>query len=123
MPLHPKLKKIFKDRYAGNPPPELNAPDINEFIKEVGRKAKIDSEIPMEKKMKGNVIEHIVPKYSLIQSHTARRSFCTNAYLSKMPVIAIMAISGHSTQREFYKYIKVTPQERAVKIANSKFFR
>ncbi|WP_111682193.1 site-specific integrase [Winogradskyella tangerina] len=123
VPLHPKLKKIFKDRYGGNPPPELNAPDINEFIKEVGRKAKIDSEIPLERKMNGKVIEHTVPKYSLIQSHTARRSFCTNAYLTKMPVIDIMAISGHSTEREFYKYIKVTPQERAVKIADSKFFR
>jgi hypothetical protein len=40
-----------------------------------------------------------------------------------MPVIDIMAISGHSTEREFYKYIKVTPQERAIKIADSNFFR
>ncbi|MFK7832089.1 MAG: phage integrase SAM-like domain-containing protein [Winogradskyella sp.] len=123
VPLHPKLKKIFKDRYNGNPPPELNAPDINEFIKEVGRKAKIDDDISVEKKMNGNVVIDIVPKYSLIQSHTARRSFCTNAYLSKMPVIDIMAVSGHSTEREFYKYIKVTPQERAIKIADSKFFK
>ena len=123
VPLHPKLKKIFQERYNGNPPPELNAPDINEFIKEVGRKAKIDAQISLQKEMNGKIAIDTVPKYSLIQSHTARRSFCTNAYLSKMPVIDIMAISGHSTEREFYKYIKVTPQERAVKIADSKFFR
>ncbi len=123
VPLHPKLKKIFKERYDGNPPPELNAPDINEFIKEVGRKAKIDDLISIEKQQNGKIVMDLVPKYILIQSHTARRSFCTNAYLSKMPVIDIMAISGHSTEREFYKYIKVTPQERAVKIAESKFFR
>jgi integrase len=122
VPLHPKLKKIFNDRYNGNPPPELNAPDINEFIKEVGRKANINELISMEIRKDGEVVEVSVPKYSLIQSHTARRSFCTNAYLSEMPVIDIMAISGHSTEREFYKYIKVTPQERAVKIASSKFF-
>lgn len=123
VPIHHKLKKIFKDRYNGYPPPELNAPDINEFIKEVGRKAKIDTEISLEKEVNGKIEIVTVPKYSLIQSHTARRSFCTNAYLSKMPVIDIMAISGHSTEREFYKYIKVTPQERAIKIADSNFFK
>jgi len=123
VPLHPKLKKIFKERYDGKPPPELNAPDINEFIKEVGRKAKIDDKISIEKKQNSKIVIDLVPKYSLIQSHTARRSFCTNAYLSKMPVIDIMAISGHSTEREFYKYIKVTPQERAVKISESSFFK
>ena len=123
VPIHHKLKKIFKDRYNGYPPPELNAPDINEFIKEVGRKAKIDTEISLEKEVNGKIEILTVPKYSLIQSHTARRSFCTNAYLSKMPVIDIMAISGHSTEREFYKYIKVTPQERAIKIADSNFFK
>lgn len=123
VPIHHKLKKIFKDRYNGYPPPELNAPDINEFIKEVGRKAKIDTEISLEKEVNGKIEIVTVPKYSLIQSHSARRSFCTNAYLSKMPVIDIMAISGHSTEREFYKYIKVTPQERAIKIADSNFFK
>lgn len=123
VPIHHKLKKIFKERYNGCPPPELNAPDINEFIKEVGRKAKIDTEISLEKEVNGKIEIVTVPKYSLIQSHTARRSFCTNAYLSKMPVIDIMAISGHSTEREFYKYIKVTPQERAIKIADSNFFK
>jgi mannosyltransferase OCH1-like enzyme len=40
-----------------------------------------------------------------------------------MPTMDIMAISGHSTEQEFYKYIKVTPQERAVKIADSAFFQ
>jgi hypothetical protein len=39
-----------------------------------------------------------------------------------MPTIDIMAISGHSTEREFYKYIKITPQERAIKISESAFF-
>lgn len=123
VPLHPRLKKIFKDRYHGNPPRKLNAPDINEYVKEAGRIAKIDEEIKLDKIIDGKTVAIKVPKYSLIMSHTARRSFCTNAYLAKMPVIDIMAISGHSTEREFYKYIKVTPQERAVKIANSKFFK
>ena len=123
VPLHPKLQEIFELRYEGHPPRKLNAPDINEFIKEAGRIAKINDEILVEKKIDGKLEMKMVPKYSLIMSHTARRSFCTNAYLAKIPVIDIMAISGHSTEPEFYKYIKVTPQERAIKIANSQFFK
>lgn len=123
VPIHDRIKKIMDKRYNGFPPPKLNTPDINEYIKEAGRKAEIDEQISIRKKLNGELKEETVPKYSLIVSHTARRSFCTNAYLSKMPTIDIMSISGHSTEREFYKYIKVTPQERAVKIADSNFFK
>ena len=123
VPIHSRVEAIMKDRYNGLPPPKLNDPDINEYIKEVGRKAKINELITVQRTRGGRKITELIPKYSLIVSHTARRSFCTNAYLSKMPTIDIMSISGHSTEREFYKYIKVTPQERAVKIADSAFFQ
>ncbi|WP_418510970.1 tyrosine-type recombinase/integrase [Corallibacter sp.] len=122
VPIHHRVRTIMNKRYYGNPPRKLNASDINEYIKEAGRKAKIIEPITITKTISGNKEVQFIPKHKLIVSHTARRSFCTNAYLSKMPVIDIMAISGHSTEREFYKYIRITPQERAVKIADSTFF-
>lgn len=123
VPIHPRIKSIMKERYGGKLPRKLNDPDINEYIKEAGRIAKIDEQITVKRTIGGKKLVETIPKYSLIVSHTARRSFCTNAYLSKMPTIDIMAVSGHSTEREFYKYIKITPQERAVKIADSAFFK
>ena len=123
VPIHRRVKEIMEQRYNGFPPRKLNNPDINEYIKEAGRKAEINEQVTIQKTIGGKKTSETVPKYSLIVSHTARRSFCTNAYLSKMPTIDIMSISGHSTEREFYKYIKVTPQERAVKIADSAFFK
>ena len=123
VPIHSRVKYIMEKRYNGFPPPKLNNPDINEFIKEAGREAEINEQVRIQKQVGGKITIEFVPKYSLIVSHSARRSFCSNAYLSKMPVIDIMSISGHSTEREFYKYIKVTPQERAVKIADSAFFK
>lgn len=123
VPIHRRVKKIMEQRYNGFPPRKLNNPDINEYIKEAGRKAEINEQVTIQKTVGGKKTSETVPKYKLIVSHTARRSFCTNAYLSKMPTIDIMSISGHSTEREFYKYIKVTPQERAVKIADSAFFK
>ena len=49
-----------------------------------------------------------MPKCEMIKTHTARRSFCTNAYLSGMDSLDIMALSGHKTEANFLKYIKVT---------------
>lgn len=123
VPVHSRVKEIMNERYNGFPPPKLNSPDINEFIKEAGREAEIIEEITIKKIIGGKKSIDTDYKYNLIVSHSARRSFCTNAYLSKMPVIDIMSISGHSTEREFYKYIKVTQQERAIKIADSAFFK
>jgi len=51
-------------------------------------------------------------KHEMIKSHTARRSFCTNAYLAGLDCLDIMAISGHKTESAFLRYIKVTQEER-----------
>lgn len=123
VPLHPCIKKMMEDRYHGDLPKKLSDQKINDYIKNVGRKADIKDDVVIKKTIGGTVREQIFPKYKLIGTHTARRSFCTNAYLSKMPTLDIMALSGHTTEREFYKYIRVTPQERAVKIADSAFFQ
>ena len=62
-------------------------------------------------------------KYEMIKTHTARRSFCTNAYLLGMDSLDIMALSRHKTEANFLKYIKVTGKERAKRIAKHKFFQ
>ena len=64
----------------------------------------------------------MIPKYDLIKSHTARRSFCTNKYKAGMNIFDIMLFSGHSTEKEFYKYIRIKDQERASHIVKSGFF-
>ncbi|WP_418604597.1 tyrosine-type recombinase/integrase [Hwangdonia sp.] len=123
IPIHPKIKEIMKSRYGGIMPEKMSDQKINEYIKDIGRKAKIKEKIITKRTIGGTMKEEWLPKHKLIGTHTARRSFCTNAYLSKMPIIDIMALSGHTTEKEFYNYIKVTPQERAVKIADSVFFK
>jgi len=55
-------------------------------------------------------------KYNWVTSHTARRSFCTNEFLAGTPVFLIMKISGHKREKDFYRYIRVTPQEAAERI-------
>lgn len=42
-----------------------------------------------------------------------RRSFCTNLYLAGYPILGICAVSGHKTESEFIKYVKVSRKENA----------
>lgn len=121
VPIHKRVKEIM-ERYNYNFPPKIYDHELNEWIKIVAKKSKIKDVVYTRRTIGGKLNVKDVVKHELVGSHTARRSFCTNAYLAKMPVIDIMAISGHKTEKEFYKYIRVTPQERAVKIAQSKFF-
>ncbi len=49
-----------------------------------------------------------------IGTHTARRTFATLRYKDNLyPVQAIMKITGHRTEKEFYKYLCIDGQENA----------
>ena len=66
--------------------------------------------------MAGNFTTAVkVEKWKLLSSHTARRSFCTNSYKRGIPIGYIMKISGHTTEKNFFKYINVSPEEHAEK--------
>ena len=75
--------------------PELNVP----FAKQITRRRRITIEETM--------------KWQKLMTHTARRSFCTNMYLMGVPVMTIMAISGHKTEKSFRTYIKASGEEHA----------
>lgn len=122
IPIHKRVWEVMEKRYNGKLPSMMPHKDINKYIKLVGKKLEIDEVIIYEYTKGGLRVKEPVPKYNMIETHTARRSFCTNLYLLKIPIIDIMAITGHTTEKEFYKYIRITPKERAVKIANNAFF-
>ena len=54
-----------------------------------------------------------------VSSHTGRKTFCTTMYKRGTPVPSIMKISGHKTEKEFYKYIGVSLTENAAIVRNS----
>ena len=61
-------------------------------------------------------------KWLKIRTHTARRSFATNAYLAGIPMRDIMQITGHRSTESFLKYIRVTKLETAEKLKDHPFF-
>lgn len=50
----------------------------------------------------------------MLLSHTARRSFATNAYKAGVPVSSIQAITGHSSEAQLRRYLKLGAEERAI---------
>lgn len=115
IPLNKKAKQIIK-RYNGGIPEGIHMNLFNKLIKVIAKKAGISDEIIVTQKRGGERIDKTFKKYELIASHTCRRSFCTNEYLKGTPTIFIMKISGHKTERNFLKYIKVDEQVAAEKM-------
>ena len=112
IPIHPAVIEVL-EKYNYQMPKPLSNQRFNEYIKEVAKVAGIDQMETITKTVGGILTSTQVPKYSLIGSHTGRRSFCTNMYLRGIPTYTIMAISGHRTEKSFLKYLRVSKEEHA----------
>lgn len=121
IPLKSNVLTIMK-KYDGNLPNYLHQNIINKHLKSICKRAKITDKYQYSRTEGGEEILHAKPKYMLISNHTARRSFCTNAFIEGIPVHDIMAISGHKTERIFLDYIKVDLLENASRISEHAFF-
>lgn len=118
IPLHKHVKSILR-RFGM--PHKISDTNFNKYIKRVCEIAGINSMCHgsvMVKREDGKLRKKVgvYPKYMLVSSHTCRRSFATNLYKSNFPSISIMKITGHKTEKNFLKYIKVTPTEHAQKL-------
>ena len=122
IPLHPIVETILS-KYEGNTPPKIPDPSINKLIKDVCENVGIDNVEFIEQTRGGKKVTLKKYKFELVKSHTARRSFCTNAYLSGISTLDIMSISGHKTESSFMKYIKVTSEQFATKMSEHSFFK
>ena len=112
---------ILLNKYDFNIPKVYDS-KLNSQIKLVGKLAGIKDKVIIEQTRGGVRESRTNLKYELIQTHTARRSGCTNMYLAGIPIIDIMKISGHKTEKEFLKYIRVTKEETAQNLANHPWF-
>src|SRR5690606_32347427 len=100
IPLNSMVQNILKKR-DNHFPPFVHQNFLNEEIKRIIKRAKITEDFSIIRTVKGVKESEIKPKYKLISMHTARRSFCTNAYNQGMPPHHIMIISGHKSEKVF----------------------
>jgi integrase len=96
--------------------PKIPSYTFNERVKELGERAKLKQKIEVVRKKGKNREKKIFEKWEMISSHTCRRSFCTNMYLSGFPAEELMRISGHKSPAAFMRYIKVDNQQAAKRL-------
>ncbi len=113
IPIHPDVKSILIKRDGDFPRPISDA-KFNKYVKEVVAEAEIKEVIyggkTIEVKLPNGIKTYrkkndYYPKCYLITSHTCRRSFATNHY-GKLPNKTIMAVTTHSSEAQFEKYLK-----------------
>lgn len=114
IPMDTRVSAIL-DKYDGILP-EIDYKKIIRHVKFIGElmhwtyKADIDPSMLGSKK-KNRFCD-------LLGTHTARRSFATNAYAAGVPLSSIMAVTGHGTEQILRKYLKLQDKEKAIIAAN-----
>ena len=121
IPMHRYVKEIIA-KYNGTLPAAISNQKMNDYLKEISELANIDLIIKTAITRGGKTEHEINKKFNLVTTHTARRSFATNAYLKDVPTISIMKFTGHRTEKSFMKYIRISQEDNANKLLDHKFF-
>ena len=120
IPMHPMVLALY-NKYKGVFPRLCDKGHTIEHLRQCARLAGIDEEVRIVENRGGKVSTLIYKKYQLVGMHTGRRSFATNMYKRRFPTIAIMRLTGHTTESNFLKYIKVSAEENAIMMAEEFF--
>ena len=120
VPLAPSVVRIL-NRYGGTLPAYTDQ-YFNREIKKICETAGITSRVRKLNTAGGRKSFEVREKWELVSSHTARRSFATNAYLAGLDLIVISKITGHTTTKALMDYIKASDIDLANKAAKNPFF-
>lgn len=101
IPMHKLVRQIVENDGF---PPTISQQKFNKQIKIIGQIAQINENVIYSRTEGGRRVEYSQPKYELITTHTARRSFASNLLSRGIPKQFIMAVTGHTTEKSFNKY-------------------
>lgn len=121
IPLDVRVKTIL-DRHNGKLP-KIFDQQLNERIKKVGERLEWTECADLNER-KGTLEYKSTKRFcDCIKTHTARRTYATIAYQNNVPLSAIMAVTGHSSEAMLKKYLKLDSKEKAMLAAQeiSKF--
>lgn len=120
IPAAPRVIQVL-ERNGGHAP-AISQQKYNENIKEVCRKAGMTETVLVTRSHGAAHSTERKKKYEMVSSHTARRTGATLLYMSGVPLRQCMLITGHTTEANFMKYIRVTKEQNAELLASNPFF-
>ncbi|WP_052354213.1 site-specific integrase [Flectobacillus major] len=113
VPINQTVKTILY-KYNNELPKAISNQKFNDYIKEVAKLCQSLHSLEFLSYVKGGKdVKESVERWKMVSSHTARRSFASNAYERGTPVNAIMAITDHKTEKSFLLYIKTSKRKQA----------
>lgn len=123
VPAHDYVKEIFA-KYNGFVPRGLCIQYFNKYLKVIMKEIGLNDLVTYSFTKGGELKTVTCEKWELISSHTARRSAATNMYLTgRMKTFEIMKLTGHRTEQNFFRYIRLTGDDTARSISGDMFFR
>lgn len=123
VPVHSYIKELL-EKYNGELPKDISIQHFNRSIKTICKKIGLTDKVVFTRTVGHNVVTESYEMWQVISSHTARRSAATNMYNSgRMKTLQIMLITGHTTEKNFFRYIKIGREENAKNISTDLFFR
>lgn len=87
--------------------PKISSQKMNDNLRKIGEAAGIDKPTATTAHKASGKVERILPKYELMTSKMARKTFVTLSLQKGMPADVIMSITGHKKHEVMRKYLKV----------------
>ncbi|WP_045687753.1 site-specific integrase [Hymenobacter sp. AT01-02] len=106
IPVSPKARRILEDLWAGKVHAITNQ-KFNAFVKELCKRAEIDTPTEWVSWRAGKREAEAPPKWSLISSHTGRKTYCSIAIERGVSLPALMRSTGHKDFKSLRRYLQL----------------
>lgn len=97
--------------------PVISNQKYNEYLKELGELAELNEETRIVYYKGNQRFDEFYPKYQLLTSHVARRTFVVTALLLGIPVEVIIRWTGHSDYDALKPYVAIVDQLKKSEMA------
>ena len=112
-----KILEKYKDDIF--PLPQYAKNTVNDYIKLCCKDVGINEMTTITKHSGNKRIETTKPKYDLISTHAARKTFVTNSLILGMNLKTIKSITGHKLDSSFERYVKIAEDFQQKEMADT----
>lgn len=117
-----KFSQGILDKYKDTPfepVPSISSQKLNKYIKECCKEIGLNTPVTITRYVGSQRIDTTMPKYELITSHTARKTFATVSLILGMTERFVKSVTGHKRDASFNRYVKIAEQEVKKQMENT----
>jgi len=92
---------------------------MNKYLKDLCKNAKINEPIEIVRYKGAERVATVYPKYQLITIHVGRKTYVTESLRRGMTAEDVMACTGHTSYRNFSRYINITDERKKKAVAKA----